>query len=84
MVLRIIFLAFVVYAGMIESTTAWAFGDVGIGLITWGNMLFLLTCLPIAKALLKDFEEQKDADKEMCIRDRCKDYAVSCNLLSKR
>lgn len=64
MVLRIIFLAFVVYAGMIESTTAWAFGDVGIGLITWGNMLFLLTCLPIAKALLKDFEEQKDAGKD--------------------
>ena len=57
--LRILFLAFVVYAGVIESTTAWAFGDVGIGLITWGNMIFLITCLPIARKLLLDFEEQK-------------------------
>ena len=62
--LRILFLAFVVYAGVIESTTAWAFGDVGIGLITWGNMMFLITCLPIARKLLLDFEEQKKAGKD--------------------
>lgn len=60
-VLRVIFLAFVIYAGLLESTAAWAFGDVGIGLITWGNMLFLFTCLPIARKLLLDFEAQKNA-----------------------
>ena len=44
--------------------TSFTFGDVGIGLITWGNMIFLLTCLPIAKKLLEDFEEQKKAGKD--------------------
>ena len=64
MALRIVFLAFVVLAGVMKSTTAWNFGDVGIGLITWGNMLCLLTCLPIAKKLLEDFEAQKKAGKD--------------------
>ena len=62
--LHVLFLAFVVIAGLLDSTTAWNFGDVGIGLITWGNMIFLLTCLPIAKKLLEDFEEQKKAGKD--------------------
>ncbi|MGN1143133.1 MAG: alanine/glycine:cation symporter family protein [Anaerovoracaceae bacterium] len=62
--LRILFLVFVVYAGIIDGSTAWDFGDVGIGLITWCNMIFLFTCLPRAKALLKDYEEQKKAGKD--------------------
>ncbi len=64
LILHIVFLAFVVLAGVMDSTTAWNFGDVGIGLITWGNMIFLLTCLPIAKKLLEDFEQQKKAGKD--------------------
>ncbi|MEG1957881.1 MAG: alanine/glycine:cation symporter family protein [Lachnospiraceae bacterium] len=62
--LRILFLVFVVYAGVIESSTAWAFGDVGIGLITWCNMLFLMTCIPRARKLLLDFEQQKKEGKD--------------------
>ena len=62
--LRALFLAFVVYAGIIDGSTAWDFGDVGIGLITWCNMLFLITCMSKAKALLKDFEQQKKEGKD--------------------
>lgn len=64
MSLRILFLAFVVIAGVMDSTTAWNFGDVGIGLITWCNMLMLFTCLPRAKALIQDYAEQKKAGKD--------------------
>lgn len=62
--LSIFFLAFVVIAGVLDSADAWAFGDVGIGLITWCNMIFLFTCMPKAKALLKDYEEQRKAGKD--------------------
>jgi AGCS family alanine or glycine:cation symporter len=62
--LSIFFLVFVVIAGVMDSTSAWDFGDVGIGLITWCNMIFLFTCLPRAKALLKDYDEQKKAGKD--------------------
>ncbi|MCI8610136.1 MAG: alanine:cation symporter family protein [Firmicutes bacterium] len=62
--MAILFLIFVVIAGMMDSTSAWDFGDVGIGLITWCNMLFLFTCMGKAKALLKDYQEQKKAGKD--------------------
>jgi len=40
-----------------ESNTAWAIGDIGLGLTTWINIIALLLLFPQALRALKECEE---------------------------
>jgi AGCS family alanine or glycine:cation symporter len=40
---------------------AWTFGDIGVGLMAWLNVIAILLLRKPALAALKDFKKQKDA-----------------------
>ena len=55
---RIVMLALVVLGACTSSDVAWKWGDVGLGLTTWINVLALLFLFPQALAALKDTEKK--------------------------
>jgi AGCS family alanine or glycine:cation symporter len=57
-VYRILMLTLVVLGACTSSDTAWKWGDVGLGLTTWINVLSLLFLFPQALAALKDVEKK--------------------------
>ena len=57
-VYRIIMLTLVVLGACTSSDIAWKWGDVGLGLTTWINVLALLFLFPQALAALKDVEKK--------------------------
>ena len=57
-VYRIVMLALVVVGACTSSDVAWKWGDVGLGLTTWINVLSLLFLFPQALAALKDIEKK--------------------------
>jgi len=63
-ILRLIVLSAIVYGASNKVEMAWKFGDIGVGLITWLNLiaLFLLR-KPILKCF-KDYEDQLKQNKE--------------------
>ena len=44
---------------MRDMTTAWAFADVGVGIMCWLNLPVLALMAPKSFRLLKDYERQK-------------------------
>ena len=46
-------------ASMRDMTTAWAFADVGVGIMCWLNLPVLALMAPKSFRLLKDYERQK-------------------------
>lgn len=46
-------------ASMRDMTTAWAFADVGVGIMCWLNLPVLVLMAPKSFRLLKDYERQK-------------------------
>jgi AGCS family alanine or glycine:cation symporter len=59
--LRIIVLAAALYGGLTEATTVWAIGDLGIGIMTWCNIVGLVILVPIVAKVMKDYERQHKA-----------------------
>ena len=57
-VYRIVMLVLVVLGACTSSDVAWKWGDVGLGLTTWINVLSLLFLFPQALAALKDTEKK--------------------------
>ncbi len=47
------------FASMRDMTTAWAFADVGVGLMCWLNLPILAIMAPKSFRILKDYERQK-------------------------
>jgi len=57
-VYRFSLLFLVVYGAYTNSDIAWTFGDIGIGITTWMNVIALLLLFPQALNSLKDFEKK--------------------------
>lgn len=60
---RIVMLALVILGACTSSDVAWKWGDVGLGLTTWINVLALLFLFPQALAALKDTEKKYPINK---------------------
>lgn len=57
--LAIVFLGAVADAGLI-----WALGDIGLGVITWINVLSLLFMFPLVRKIYRDYEGQRRQGKD--------------------
>ena len=62
--LRVGILAAVTYGTLRSADTAWALGDIGVGLMAWLNIVAILILQKPALLALKDYEAQKKAGKD--------------------
>lgn len=63
-VLRVLFLGVVLFGTLRSAKLAWSFGDLGVGLMAWLNIIaILLLCRPALRCL-KDYESQKKAGQD--------------------
>lgn len=60
-ILKIVLLGAVFYGSVKTATTAWAMGDIGLGIMVWLNLLAIFFLFKPALIALKDYEEQKKA-----------------------
>lgn len=58
LLLRLVVLSGVVYGSYSGVTLAWKFGDIGVGMITWLNLVALVLLRKPVLACLKDYENQ--------------------------
>ena len=49
------------YGGVAESTLVWAIGDIGVGLMTWVNMIGLVILTPVVRKVIQDYRRQRNA-----------------------
>lgn len=59
LVLKLVILASTFYGAIRTADLAWAFGDVGLGLMVWINLVAILILIKPAMIALKDYEAQK-------------------------
>ena len=62
--MKFVLLASAFYGTVTTSDLAWAFGDVGLGLTVWINVIMLLFIMKPALIALKDYEQQKKEGKD--------------------
>lgn len=62
--LKLVLLAAIFYGTVKTSTTAWAMGDIGLGIMVWINLIALLLLFKPALTALKDYEEQLKQGKD--------------------
>ena len=62
--LRLTMLAAVTYGTVRSTTTAWALGDIGVGLMAWLNIIAILILQKPALLALRDYEAQRKAGKD--------------------
>lgn len=62
--LRLAIIAAVVYGTVRSASTAWALGDIGVGLMAWLNIIAILILQKPALLALRDYEAQKKAGKK--------------------
>ncbi|MDX5340711.1 MAG: alanine:cation symporter family protein [Cyclobacteriaceae bacterium] len=62
--LRILLLIATYYGSIRTAALAWTFGDIGVGMMAWLNMIAILLLRKPALAALKDFKKQKDAGED--------------------
>ncbi|MEH7389327.1 alanine/glycine:cation symporter family protein [Bacillus sp. JJ1474] len=63
-VLKLILIGSVFYGSIKSSTTAWAMGDIGLGIMVWLNLIAILLLFKPASIALKDYEEQLKQGKD--------------------
>lgn len=63
-ILKIVLLVASFYGAIRTSDLAWAFGDLGLGLMVWINVIAMLIMMKPALIALKDYESQKKAGKD--------------------
>ncbi|MBF4692262.1 alanine/glycine:cation symporter family protein [Fusibacter ferrireducens] len=56
---RIILLIMIIIGSVNSASTVWALGDVGIGIMSWLNLVAIILLTKTGIATLKDYEEQK-------------------------
>ncbi|ATP41517.1 sodium:alanine symporter [Solibacillus sp. R5-41] len=61
--MKLVLLASAFYGTVKTSDLAWAFGDVGLGLTVWINVIMMLFIMKPALIALKDYEQQKKEGK---------------------
>ncbi len=59
LILRILFIAFTLIGATQTSVLAWGMADLGVGVLTWINILALIITGKVAIKVLKDYESQK-------------------------
>ncbi|MBE2907582.1 alanine:cation symporter family protein [Anoxybacillus flavithermus] len=62
--LKLVFLAATFYGTVKTATTAWAMGDIGLGIMVWLNLIAILLLFKPAYMALKDYEEQLKQGKD--------------------
>jgi alanine or glycine:cation symporter, AGCS family len=60
-ILRALILVATYYGSIRTAELAWTFGDIGVGLMAWLNVIAILLLRKPALDALKDFKKQKDA-----------------------
>lgn len=60
-ILKIFFLAMVVFGAIQTAQLVWAIGDIGVGLMAWLNIIAILLMSNIAFKSLRDYEQQMAA-----------------------
>lgn len=63
-VLKVVFLGVVFYGCVKTAATAWALGDIGVGIMAWVNIIAILLLQKPALLALKDYEKQKKEGKD--------------------
>ena len=62
--LRVGMVAAVIYGSVRTAANAWTLGDIGVGLMSWLNIIAILILQKPAIQALKDYEAQKKAGKD--------------------
>jgi AGCS family alanine or glycine:cation symporter len=62
--LRVGMVAAVVYGSLRTAANAWTLGDIGVGIMSWLNIVAILILQKPAIQALKDYEAQKKAGKD--------------------
>ncbi|WP_217538655.1 alanine/glycine:cation symporter family protein [Stenotrophomonas sp. GbtcB23] len=65
---RLGFLGAMLYSALNSATVAWSLGDIGVGLMTWLNIIALLLLQKPALAALRDYEASRGAGKDPVYR----------------
>jgi len=63
-VVRILFLAVILFGTLRSASLAWALGDIGVGLMAWLNIIAILLLSRPALRCLRDYEAQKKQGKD--------------------
>ncbi|MEK4230405.1 alanine/glycine:cation symporter family protein [Solibacillus sp. FSL H8-0538] len=63
-IMKFVLLASAFYGTVKTSDLAWAFGDAGLGLMVWINVIAMLILMKPALVALKDYEKQKKEGKD--------------------
>lgn len=63
-IMKFVLLASAFYGTVKTSDLAWAFGDAGLGLMVWINVIAMLMIMKPALTALKDYEQQKKEGKD--------------------
>jgi AGCS family alanine or glycine:cation symporter len=59
LLLRLGIMGMVIFGAFHNAKTAWALGDIGVGLMAWLNIIAILILHKPAMAALRDYERQK-------------------------
>ncbi|WP_458414681.1 alanine/glycine:cation symporter family protein [Schinkia sp. CFF1] len=62
--LKLILIISTFYGSVKTATTAWAMGDIGLGIMVWLNLIAILLLFKPANIALKDYEEQLEQGKD--------------------
>lgn len=62
--LKIVLLGSTFYGAVKTASTAWAMGDIGLGIMVWLNLIAILILFKPALLALKDYEEQLKQGKD--------------------
>ncbi|QNR98167.1 alanine:cation symporter family protein [Stenotrophomonas sp. 169] len=58
---RLTFLGMVAYSSLHSATVAWTLGDIGVGVMSWLNIIAILLLQKPALAALRDYEKSRNA-----------------------
>ncbi|MEH7237187.1 alanine/glycine:cation symporter family protein [Bacillus sp. JJ1562] len=64
LLLKLILLGAIFYGSIKTAKTAWAMGDIGLGIMVWLNLIAILLLFKPANIALKDYEEQLKLGKD--------------------
>ena len=81
-VLRVGMLAAVLTAACAPRPVAWTLGDIGVGLMSWLNIIAILILQKPALQALRDYERQKKAGMDPSLRSRCAGHP-QCGILAQ-
>ena len=67
-ILRIVFIASVLFGSLKEAGIIWSLGDAGVGMMAWINIIAILLLSPVAFRALRDYERQQKQGQKPVFR----------------